>query len=121
MILQLFVHNTSFNIGPPLWRIVDDRSTVRKIDKATPYQKPSLAGADEVFTVWPLGRGLRNCVVSFCISQLDASKFILLSYNTDPSAVDFAKGPGNYLAGFYNSQNKVYLKQLNQAFIVNNY
>ena len=27
---------------------------------------------------------------------------------------------GNYLAGFYNSKNKVYLKQLNPAFMLDN-
>ena len=121
MILQLFVHNTSFYIGPPFGALSTTDQQCVKLTKQLPTKKTSLARADEVFTVWPLGCGLRNCVVSFCISQLDASKFILLSYKTDPSAVDFAKGPGNYLAGFYNSQNKVYLKQLNQAFMMNNY
>ena len=52
------------------------------------FEKPTLARADEVFLVWPLGCGLRNCVVGFCISQFNSSKFVLLSYNMNPSAID---------------------------------
>ena len=84
------------------------------------FEKPTLARADEVFIVWPLGCGLRNFVIGFCISRFNSSKFVLLSYNMNPSAIDVANSRGNYLAGFYNSKNKVYLKQLSPAFMLDN-